>query len=101
MVVSNKRLKLIYPGCAVHSACEAHVSFKMERGFLCGPGGGQKRSGEGPSGFCFTWGAIKTLIFTHTWCFFCDGGHLMRRISWVIRDIKQVGDSQKGALPIV
>lgn len=73
MFVSNKRLKLIYPGRAIHSACEAHVSFKMERGFLCGPGKEgqvQKRSGEGPSGFCFSWGAIKTLIFNHTWCFF-------------------------------
>ena len=66
-----------------------------------GGGGGLKQSGEGPSGFCFSWGAIKTLIFTPPWCFSCDGGHLMRRISWVIRDIKQVGDSQKGALPIV
>lgn len=45
-----------------------------------GRGGGQKRSGEGPSGFCLSWGAIKTLIFTHTWCFFCDGGHLMHQL---------------------
>lgn len=63
MVVSNKRLtrgpvsgfKLIYPGCAIHPACKAHVSFKMERGSYVGQGRGeQEGGGEGPSGFCFS-----------------------------------------------
>lgn len=35
--------KLIYPGCVIHSACEAHVSFKMERGSYVGQGRGSRR----------------------------------------------------------
>lgn len=108
IVVSNKRLthwlclasKLIYPGCAIHSASEAHVSFKWNVGSYVGQGSGNRREAvKGPRGFVSAGEPFKHW-FSVTHGAFCDWGHLMRCISVVIRDIKRVGDSQKGPLLI-
>lgn len=44
--------KLIYPGCAIHSAGEAHVSFKWNVGSYVGQErGGRREAVEGPQVF--------------------------------------------------
>ena len=89
MVVSNKRLTRgprvwleTYLPAAVPFIRPARLMYllKWNAGCYLGQGRGSRReAAQGPEVCVLRVGAIQTLIFSHTWCFLCGWGHMMRQ----------------------